>query len=198
MKRVKNAVIVFLVIAVWVLIFLVLPKILEDKTLYLFGNFIAEGIFFVLWWLPVLAAEIIMHIKFFKEYTVFKKIFYTLLSCGLVVYMVYIVANEVNSFSAKEEINLPDGNKIILYEEDFTCYGGPLETSIDVYEVKGIIAKYVGYCWESLYCDEYCLKENKWDYTYDETDKKLTLILKYDKPKDENDVGTRSEEFILE
>ena len=198
MKRVKNAVIVFLVIAVWVLIFLVLPEILEDKTLYLFGNFIPDMIFWVLFWLPFFAAEVVIHIKSFKEYTVFKKIFYTVLSCGIVVYMVYIVADKANRFSAKEEINLPDGNKIILYEEDFTRYGGPLETSIDVYEVKGIIAKYIGYCWESLYCDEYCLKENRWDYTYDETNKKLTLILKYDKPKDENGVGTRSEEFILE
>lgn len=198
MKRVKNTVILFSIIAGWVLIFFVLPKILENKTLYLFGNFIPRAIFVVLWWLPVLVAEIIMHIKFFKEYTIFKKIFYTLLSCGIVVYMVYIVADEANRFSAKEEINLSDDNKIILYEEDFMQYDRTSETAITVYEVKGIIAKEIGYCWESLYCDEYCLKENKWDYTYDETDKKLTLILKYDKTKDENGVGTRSKEFILE
>lgn len=198
MKRVKNAVILFSIIAVGVLIFWVLPEILEDKTLYLFGNFIPRGIFAVLFWLPFFAAEVVIHIKSFKEYTVFKKIFYTLLFCGIAVGMVYITVDEITDFSAKEEINLPDGNKLILYEEDFTHYGGPLETSIDVYEVKGIIAKYVGYCWESLYCDDYCLKENKWEYTYDETDKKLTLILKYDKPKKENDIGTRSEEFILE
>ena len=85
-----------------------------------------------------------------------------------------------------------------MFEEDSTLYGVPIGAGIRVYEVKGIIAKYVGYCWESHYCDEYCLKENKWDYTYDGTDQKLTLILKYDKPKDENGVGTRSEEFILE
>lgn len=198
MKRVKNAVIVFLVIAAWALIFLVLPKILEDKTLYLFGNFIAEGIFHNFGYLIGALICLLILIKDFKSYKIAKKIIYPVALCFVVVSSVYDIADTVNDFSAKKEINLPDGNKIILYEEDSTLYGVPIGAGIRVYEVKGIIAKYVGYCWESHYCDEYCLKENKWDYTYDETDKKLTLILKYDKPKDENGVGTRSEEFILE
>lgn len=188
----------FLVIAGYVLIVWGVPKILADKTLYLFDSFIAEGIFHnsvSLIWILILLP---IFIKDFKSYKIAKKIIYSVAICFAAVLSVYYIADTVKDFSAKEEINLPDGNKIILYEEDFTRYGGPLETSIDVYEVKGIIAKYIGYCWESLYCDEYCLKENKWDYTYDETNKKLTLILKYDKPKDENGVGTRSEEFILE
>lgn len=198
MKRVKNAVILFSIIAVWVLIFLVLPKILEDKTLYLFGNFIPESIFWVLWWLPFFAAEVIIHIKSFKEYTVFKKIFYTLLSCGIAAGMVYITVDEITRFSAKEEINLPDGNKIVLYEKDVMHYDRTNETAIKVYEVKGIIANKIGYCWESRHFDDYCLKENKWEYTYDEADKKLTLILRYDKPKDEDGVDIQSEEFTLE
>lgn len=198
MKRVKNAVILFSIIAVWVLIFLVLPKILEDKTLYLFGNFIPESIFWVLWWLPFFAAEVIIHIKYFKEYTVFKKIFYTLLSCGIAVGMVYITVDEITDFSAKEEINLPDGNKIVLYEKDVMQYDRTNETAIKVYKIKGIIAKKIGYCWESRHFDDYCLKENKWEYTYDEADKKLTLILRYDKPKDEDGVDIQSEEFTLE
>ncbi|MDE6132979.1 MAG: hypothetical protein K2G04_06375, partial [Oscillospiraceae bacterium] len=199
MKRVKNAVIVFSIIAVWFLIFLVLPKILRDKTLYLFGNFIPESIFWVLQWLPVFAAELAIHIKFFKEYNIFKKITYTLLSCVIAAYMVYVTTNTVNGFLAKEEINLPDGNKIVLYENTRIVTAlGERGTVIEVYKAKGIIAKKIGICWESLYCDDYCLNENKWDYIYDEADKKLTLLLSYDEQKDENDTGFLSKEFTLE
>lgn len=198
MKKVKNAVIVFSVIAGYVLIIWGVPKILADKTLYLFGNFIAEGIFhnsvdliWVLIWSPIL-------IKAFKSYKIAKKIIYSVALCVAVIWSVYDIADTVKDFSAKEEINLPDGNKIVLYEEDFMQYDRTSETAITVYEVKGIIAKEIGYCWESLYCDEYCLKENKWDYTYDEKDKKLTIIGRYDELKDENDTGFWSEEFTLE
>lgn len=198
MIKVKNAVIVFSVIAGYVLIVWGMPKILADKTLYLFDSFIAEGIFHnsvSLIWILILLP---IFIKDFKSYKIAKKIIYSVAICFAAVLSVYYIADTVKDFSAKEEINLPDGNKIVLYEEDFTLYGGSLETSIDVYEVKGIIAKYVGYCWESLYCDEYCLKENKWDYTYDEKDKKLTIIGRYDELKDENDTGFWSKEFTLE
>lgn len=197
MKRTKLNFIDVLEIAV-LIICMFLPHIFKGKTLYLFGNFIAEDIFHSFIYLALILIYLLYDIKYLKKIPIAKKIIRALLYCAVIVSSVYDIADTVSSFSAKEEIVLPDGNKIILYEEDFTRYGGSFETLIDVYEVKGIISKYVGYCWESHYCDEYCLKENKWDYTYDETDKKLTLILKYDKPKDENGVGTRSEEFILE
>ncbi|MDE5859692.1 MAG: hypothetical protein K2H23_04835, partial [Oscillospiraceae bacterium] len=111
---------------------------------------------------------------------------------------VYDIADTVSSFSAKEEIILQDGNKVVFYEEDIIPYWGRSETEITVYKVKGIIAKKIGYCWESIYCDEYCLKENKWDYTYNETDKKLTLILRYDEPRGEYAPDVLEKEFILE
>lgn len=197
MKRTKLNFIDVLEIAV-LIICMFLPHIFKGKTLYLFGNFIPESIFWVLWWLPFFAAEVVIHIKSFKEYTAFKKIFYTLLSCGIAIGMVYITVDEITDFSAKEEINLPDGNKIVLYEKDVMQYDRTNETAIKVYKVKGIIANKIGYCWESRHFDDYCLKENKWEYTYDEADKKLTLILRYDKPKDEDGVDIQSEEFTLE
>ena len=180
------------------LIWLSLPNILKGTTLYLFGNCISESIFWALLYLPVFAVELVLHIKFFKEYNIAKKIFYTLLSCAIIAGLVYITLNPVRHFSANEEINLPDGNKIVLYEEDIMQYGGRRETAIKVYKVKGIIAKRIGICWESFYCNEYCLKGNNWDYTYNEADRKLTLILKYDEPKDEDDPDVLEEEFTLE
>lgn len=197
MKRIIGTVIFILITAV-MLILLFLPDILEGTTLYLFDNFISESIFLALLYLLVFAVEIVLHIKFFKEYSIAKKIIYTLLSCVIAAGLVHITANTVNGFSAKEEINLSDGNKIILYEEDIIQYGGRSETAIKVYKVKGIIAKEIGICWESFYCDEYCLKENKWDYTYNEADKKLSLLLRYDEPKDEDDPDILEEEFTLE
>ena len=197
MKRIKEIVIFILIIAVF-LIWISLPDILKNTTLYFFGNCISESIFLDLLCLPVFAVGLVLHIKFFKEYNISKKIFYTLLSCAIIAGLVYITLNAVRHFSANEEINLPDGNKIVLYEEDIMQYGGRIETAIKVYKVKGIIAKRIGICWESFYCNEYCLKENKWDYTYNEADKKLTLILKYNEPKDENDPDVLEEEFTLE
>ncbi len=198
MKRVKNAVILILIIGVWLLIFLVLPKILRGKTLYLFGNFVAEGIFHnslhlicALICLPILITD-------FKSYKIAKKIIYTVAICFLIVSSVYGFVDTINDFSVEREINLPDGNKIVLYEEDVMQYDRTSEMSIKVYKVKGIIANKIGYCWESFYCDDYCLKENKWEYTYDETDKKLTLILRYDEPKSKYDPDVLEEEFILE
>lgn len=194
MKRIKEIVIFVLIVAV-LLTWLFLP----NPTLYLFGNFIAEEISFNLQILPVFLLDLFLHIKFFKEYNIVRKVIYTLLSCGIAVYLVHSTADTANRFSAKEEINLPDGNKIVLYEEKniSQVWSNP-ETAIKVYKVKGIIAKNIGICWESLYCYDYCLKEDKWDYTYNETDKKLTLIIRYDKPKDEDDPGVREKEFILE
>ncbi|MDE7279891.1 MAG: hypothetical protein K2N26_09230 [Oscillospiraceae bacterium] len=193
MKWLKNAVIVFLVIAVWVLIFLVLPKILADKTLYLFGNFIAEDIFHDFIYLALFLIYLLFYIKYFKKIHIAKKIILALLYCVGIVLSVYDIAYTVNSFLAKEEISLTDGSKIVLYEQKSSS-----GTAIDVYKVKGIIAKYIGYCWEDIYCNEYCLKENKWDYTYNEADKKLTLILRYDEPRGEYAPDVLEEEFTLE
>lgn len=196
MKRIKETVIEVLVISAVIAIMLILyslPNILRGTTLYLFGNFIAEDIFRNLrLWLIILIG-LFVHIKYFKEYNIAKKIIRSLFYCASIVFLVYDIADTVNSFSAKEEINLSDGNKVVLYEQKSSS-----GTAIDVYKVKGIIAKEIGYCWESLYCDEYCLKENKWDYTYNETDKKLTLILRYDEPKGEHDPDVLEEEFTLE
>ncbi|MDE5991733.1 MAG: hypothetical protein K2G87_01645, partial [Oscillospiraceae bacterium] len=181
MKRIKETVIEVLVIAAVIAVMLILyslPNVLEDTTLYIFGNFIAEGIFHGSLFLLLLLPCLFLHIKFFKEYYIVKKIIYPLLLCVAAVISVYDIADTVNDFSAKEEINLTDGSKIVLYEEKSSS-----GTTIDVYKVKGIIAKNIGYCWESIYCSDYCLKENKWDYTYNEADKKLTLILKYDEPR---------------
>lgn len=192
MKRIIGTVIFILITAV-MLILLFLPDILEGTTLYLFDNFISESIFLALLYLLVFAVESVLHIKFFKEYSIAKKIIYTLLSCVIAAGLVHITANTVNGFSAKEEINLSDGNNIVLYEKKSRS-----ETSITVYMVKGIIAKKIGYCYESYYCDECCLKENKWDHTYNEADKKLTLILRYDEPKGKYNPDVLEKEFTLE
>ena len=197
MKRIKEIVILILVIANC-LIWMFLPNILKNTTIYLFGNFIAEDIFHNSLYLIAALICLLIIITDFKSYKIAKKIIYPVAICFSIALSVYDIVETVNCFSAKEEINLPDGNKIVLYEEDFMHYGGEIETAITVYKVKEIIAKDIGYCWESLYCDEYCLKENKLDYTYNEADKKLTLILRYDEPKDENDPDVLEKEFILE
>lgn len=192
MKRTKLNFIDVLEIAV-LIICMFLPRIFKGKTLYLFGNFIAEYIFHDFIYLIVILICLLFYIKYFKKCHIAEKIIHALLYCAVIVLSVYGIADTVNSFSAKEEINLTDGNKIVLYEQKSSS-----GTAIDVYKVKGIIAKNIGYCWESLYCDEYCLKENKWDHTYNETDKKLTLILRYDEPRNEYTPDVLEEEFILE
>lgn len=196
MKRIKETVIEVLVIAAVIAVMLILyslPNVLDDTTLYIFGNFIAEHIFHWFIYLALFLIYLIFYIKGFKKLHIAKKIIYALLYCGGIVLSVYNIADTVNSFSAKEEINLSDGNKVVLYEQKSSS-----GTAIDVYKVKGIIAKEIGYCWESLYCDEYCLKENKWDHTYNEADKKLTLILKYDEPRGNYAPDVLEEEFTLE
>lgn len=169
------------------------PNILSGKTLYLFSNFIAEGIFRGLCFLLIALLSLFLNIKYVKEYRLGRKIICSLLFIVMALYSVYDIADTVSSFSAKEEINLPDGNNIVLYEKKSRS-----ETSITVYMVKGIIAKKIGYCYESYYCDECCLKENKWDHTYNEADKKLTLILRYDEPKGKYNPDVLEKEFTLE
>ena len=185
-----------ILVTIWVFLPMYVRKM--NITLYLFGNFIAEGIFHNSLYLIGALICLLIIITDFKSYKIAKKIIYSVALCFSIVSSVCGIADALSDVSAKGEINLPDGNKIVLYEEDFMQYGGELETAITVYNVKGIIAKEIGYCWESLYCDEYCLKENKWDYTYNEADKKLTLILRYDEPKNEDDPDVLEKEFTLE
>lgn len=196
MKRIKENVIEVLAIAAVIAVMLILyslPNILEDTTLYIFGNFIAEYIFHDFIYLALFLIYLFFYIKYFKKMHIARKIIYALLYCGGIVLSVYNIADTLNSFLAKEEINLTDGSKIVLYEKKSSS-----GTTIDVYKVKGIIAKNIGYCWEDLYCNEYCLKENKWDYTYNEADKKLTLILKYDEPRGSYAPDVLEKEFTLE
>ncbi len=192
MKRIKEIVILDMVVVVF-LIWWSFPNILSGKTLYLFSNFIAEGIFRGLCFLLMALLSLFLNIKYVKEYRLGRKIICSLLFIVMALYSVYDIADTVSSFSAKEEINLPDGNNIVLYEKKSRS-----ETSITVYMVKGIIAKKIGYCYESYYCDECCLKENKWDHTYNEADKKLTLILRYDEPKGKYNPDVLEKEFTLE
>lgn len=192
MKRIKEIVILDMVVVVF-LIWWSFPNILSGKTLYLFSNFIAEGIFRGLCFLLIALLSLFLNIKYVKEYRLGRKIICSLLFIVMALYSVYDIADTVSSFSAKEEINLPDGNNIVLYEKKSRS-----ETSITVYMVKGIIAKKIGYCYESYYCDECCLKENKWDHTYNEADKKLTLILRYDEPKGKYNPDVLEKEFTLE
>lgn len=201
MKRTILESVIFILIVAVGLILCFLPDIFEGTALYLFGNFIAEPISFDLLVLPVFLFEVFLHIKSFKEYTVFKKISYSLLSCCAAVLLIYSAVNTVKNFLAEEEINLPDGNKIVLYEQkSILAVPGERErgTTIKVYKVSGIIAKRIDTCFESRYCNDYCLKENKWDYTYDETNKTFTLSLSYDSPADEDDTGFWKQEFILD
>ncbi|MDE6762725.1 MAG: hypothetical protein K2J73_03475 [Oscillospiraceae bacterium] len=192
MKQTKLNFIDILGIA-FLIIYMFLPHIFKDKTLYLFGNFIAEDIFHDFIYLALFLIYLLFYIKYFKKIHIAKKIILALLYCVGIVLSVYDIAYTVNSFLAKEEISLTDGSKIVLYEQKSSS-----GTAIDVYKVKGIIAKYIGYCWEDIYCNEYCLKENKWDYTYNEADKKLTLILRYDEPRGEYAPDVLEEEFTLE
>ena len=138
MKRTKLNFIDVLEIAV-LIICMFLPHIFRGKTLYLFGNFIAEDIFHDFIGLVVILICLIFYIKYFKELHIAKKIIHALLYCVVIVLSVYGIADTVNDFLAKEEINLPDGNKIILYEQKSSS-----GTAIDVYEVKGIIAGIAG------------------------------------------------------
>ncbi len=83
---------------------------------------------------------------------------------------------------ASEKLILSDGNVVLINEfQEFPDY-----TEIKVYKINGIIAKEIYAFRESSYFSDLCIKENKWDYSYSETDKKLTLILRYDKPKNED------------
>lgn len=185
-----------ILVTIWVFLPMYVRKM--NITLYLFGNFIAEDIFHnslyligALICLPIIITD-------FKSYKIAKKIIYPVAMCFLISLSVYDIAETVNGFSAKEEINLPDGNKIVLYEDNtsFAVMSNPI-TAVAVYNVKGIIAKRIGFLGEGIYCSDYCLKEDKWDYTYNKSDKKLTLIVRYNEPKDEDDTGVLEKEFTL-
>ena len=78
MKRIKETVTEVLVIATVIAVMLILysiPRIIKEKTLYLFGNFIAEGIFHDSLFLLLLLPCLFLHIKFLKKCILPEKLF---------------------------------------------------------------------------------------------------------------------------
>lgn len=191
---------VFILISLWIYF-----MVKNDKTLYLSGYLLPKrGFTYIGLSAIFLMSGLNVAWRFFKknkakldDHTVTDLLGLIVYCFGIFVYL-SIAVGEIkhaeNYGLASEMLVLSDESKVLINECEI--YSGRAE--IQVYKIKGIIAKEIGTFSESSYFFDYCLKENKWDYTYSEADKMLTLTFRYDEPKDENDSGVREEKFTLD
>ncbi|MCM1024137.1 MAG: hypothetical protein NC395_08785 [Prevotella sp.] len=102
-----------------------------------------------------------------------------------------------------EKIVLSDDEKVLIDEvhDRYSEY----HAEIFVYKIGGCIAKETGSLFEAYGWGFFAMERGCWEYTYDEAEKKLTIIVEYDisdplNPyiNKENDTGFLKQEFILE
>lgn len=126
-----------------------------------------------------------------------------ILSCIAVLLGLFPVIYDVGSYHGKritaEILTLPDGEKVLLDEVHYS----EESAEIFVYKIGGCIAKETGSLFEGYFGSGfYGMEQGCWEYTYDEAEKKLKIIIEYDELspfiKEEYDTGFWEEEFILE
>lgn len=130
-----------------------------------------------------------------------------ILSCIAVLLGLFPVIYDVGSYHGKritaEILTLPDGEKVLIDEvhDSYSEYFG----EIFVYKIGGCIAKETGSLLEAYGSGFFAMERGRWEYTYDEAEKKLTIIIEYDisdplNPyiNKEYDTGILKQEFILE
>lgn len=93
----------------------------------------------------------------------------------------------VTAAIAYEMIDLSDGSRVCINER-----GSDNTTYLDVYQINGIIARSMTGGMNADFSSKRCIENDKWDHTYNESDKKLTIML-YD-----NTDGTADEEGSTE
>ena len=190
----------FLLFVIWICF-----MIKDDKTLYFSEYLLPElGFGYLAVSITSLISVAIAAWRFFKkgkaklDNNTIDDFLRLIVSCFafLVFFIIAVdtIKDAENSEIASELLILSDESRVLINEyEQFHGYA-----KIQVYKINGIIAKEIYTFNEGSYFSDYCLKENKWNYTYNETDKKLMLILRYDEPKDEDGSGFWEEEFTLE
>lgn len=132
------------------------------------------------------------------------KVIVAILSCAAVLFGLFCVVYDTEFHHNKritvERLTLSDGKRVLL---DEVCYGDDDSAAeVYVYKLSGCIAKEAGNFFEWFGVGFHGIEQGCWEYTYDETDKKLTITIEYDELnpyiKKEYDTGFWKEEFILE
>ena len=95
----------------------------------------------------------------------------------------------VTAAIAYEIIDLSDGSKVCINER------GSYNTYLDVYQINGIIAKSMTGGMHTDFSSQHCIENGKWDYTYNESDKKLTILLYDNTDGTDEDDGTEVAEY---
>ncbi|MCH5348519.1 MAG: hypothetical protein J1E40_04285 [Oscillospiraceae bacterium] len=174
-----------------------------ERVLFLFGYFLKEYDSLYILWGVLLVVTMILIDTVFSDKPKTKKLHTGIISgiAVLVIGIVPVVYNTVvlNSYStALENLSFVDSKNAIVNE----CHE-PDDTSaeITVYQLDGYVARKLGEVPAWLFLDDY-IQEGKWDYTYDEWGRKLTVNIYYDEVspflKKEYDTGVWTQEFTLE
>lgn len=174
-----------------------------ESVLFLFGYLLREFDSLYGLWLVLLAVTMILTGTDFFSKPKSKKLHTGIIS-GIVVLVVGIapvvydvVYLRIHSL-AFEKLYLSDGKKVLINEVDEIA--GYRHEECIVYQFNGIAAKKLGEIPEIF--SNNCIEEGKWDHTYDESDKKLTINIYYDEMspyiKEEYDTGVWKQEFTLD
>ena len=173
-----------------------------ERVLFLFGYLLKEFDSLYVLWGVLLVVTMILIDTVFSDKPKTKKLHTGIISgiAVLVIGIVPVVYNTVvlNSYTtALERLSFVDDKKAIINE-----FHEPDDTSADitVYQYDGAVAKKLGEF--PGFFSSHCIEEGKWDYTYDEWGRKLTVNIYYDEIifliKEEYDTGTWTQEFTLE
>ena len=173
-----------------------------ERVLFLFGCLVKEFDSLYILWGVLLVVTMILIDTVFSDKPKNKKLHTGIISgiAVIAVGIVPVVYNTVvlNSYTtALERLSFVDDKKAIInefHEPDDIC------ADITVYQYNGVVAKKLGEF--PGFFSSHCIEEGKWDYTYDEWGRKLTLNIYYDEVspflKKEYDTGTWTQEFTLE
>lgn len=99
------------------------------------------------------------------------------------------LTDSITTTIADEMIDLSDGSKVCINER------GSYNTYLDVYQINGIIAKSMTGGMHTDFSSQHCIEKGKWDYTYNESDKKLTILLYDNTGGADEDDGTEVAEY---
>ena len=164
------------------------------NTLYVFGYFIPYSIFFYIsfavFFAVVLATSVSNCVISFRKDK--KKIGSGILSiittCLMFIVFTMRMTLTDSVTTTYEIIDLSD-SKVCINER------GSYNTYLDVYQINGIIAKSMTGKMNTDFPSQNCIENGKWYHTYNESDKKLTIMLYDNADGNDEDGGTEFTEY---
>lgn len=144
-----------------------------------------------------------------KKAAVVKTVFRCGLLAAILIFAVWGVADTilsgVNEYRISQRLTLSDGTELLLTEETAqSSINEEYETKyLNIYQVSGITAERIGWIDETYFSND-CLEQDKYEYKYDEANRRLTITCEYGeygneavRLKEEFDTGFMSFDFNL-